>query len=93
MIASLIPTARFAQPVATLLLYPMLGLSGLFFPIAVLPPAAQTVAKVLPVTYAVSLLSGVWRGDAWSAHVVDVAALAATFLVCTAVSGRVFRWE
>ena len=92
-IASLIPTARFAQPVATLLLYPMLGLSGLFFPIAVLPPAAQTVAKVLPVTYAVSLLSGVWRGDAWSAHVVDVAALAATFLVCTAVSGRVFRWE
>jgi ABC-2 type transport system permease protein len=92
-IASLVPTARFAQPVATLLLYPMLGLSGLFVPIAALPPVAQTVARLLPMTYAVSLLSGVWRGDPWSAHVADIAALIATFVVCTVVSGRVFRWE
>ena len=92
-IASLVPTARFAQPVATFVLYPMLGLSGLFVPIAVLPPVAQTVARLLPVTYAVSLLSGVWHGDGWPAHVGDVAALIATFVVCTLVSGRVFRWE
>jgi len=92
-VASLVPTARFAQPMATLLLYPMLGLSGLFFPIAILPAAAQAVARVLPVTYAVSLLSGVWRGDPWSMHVFDVAALIATFLLCTVVAGRVFRWE
>ena len=30
LIASVVPTARFAQPIATLVLYPMLGLSGLF---------------------------------------------------------------
>src|SRR5438093_1524964 len=38
-IASLVPTARFAQPIATVVLYPMVALSGLFVPIAVFPPA------------------------------------------------------
>ena len=32
LIASVVPTARFAQPVGTLILYPMLGVSGLFVP-------------------------------------------------------------
>jgi len=92
-IASLVPTARFAQPVATFILYPMLALSGLFFPIATLPPFAQLVAKLLPLTYAVSLLSGIWRGDGWPAHALDVIALTATFLICMTISAKVFRWE
>ena len=92
-IASLVPTARFAQPIATFVLYPMLAVSGLFFPLAMLPPALRAVARVLPLTYAVSLLSGIWQGDAWSAHAVDVVALAATFLICSAISAKVFRWE
>src|SRR5215471_11606609 len=37
-IASVIRTARFAQPAGALLFYPMVGLSGLFFPIAALSP-------------------------------------------------------
>jgi len=92
-IASIVSTARFAQPIATFVLYPMLVLSGLFFPLALLPPAVRAVARLSPLTYAVSLLSGIWQGDAWSAHVLDVAALVATFVICTAVSAKVFRWE
>jgi len=92
-IASLVSTARFAQPIATFVLYPMLVLSGLFFPLALLPPAVRAVARLSPLTYAVSLLSGIWQGDAWSAHLLDVVALVATFVICTAVSAKVFRWE
>jgi ABC-2 type transport system permease protein len=92
-IASLVPTARFAQPIGTIILYPMLGLSGLFVPLESLPPMFRAVARVLPPTYAVSLLRGVWRGDGWSGHVGDVAVLTLMFLVCAAVSTRVFRWE
>jgi ABC-2 type transport system permease protein len=92
-IASMVPTARFAQPIATFLLYPMMAMSGLFFPISLLPPALQAVSKVLPLTYAVSLLDGIWKGDPWSAHGFDVAALVVTFVVCTALSAKVFRWE
>ena len=93
LVASLVPTARFAQPIGTVVLYPMLGLSGLFVPIDALPPALQTVARMLPLTYAVSLLKGIWVGDSWSAHLGDVAALAIVFAVFTALSAKLFRWE
>jgi ABC-2 type transport system permease protein len=93
LIASLVPTARFAQPIGTVILYPMIGLSGLFMPIDSLPPGLQMVARALPLTYAVSLLKGIWQGEAWSRHLGDVAALLAVFVVCTALSAKVFRWE
>lgn len=92
-IASIVPTARFAQPIGAAIFYPMIGVSGLFVPIASLPPAVQAVARALPLTYAVSLLQGIWIGEPWSAHAGDVAALALVFLICTALSARVFRWE
>jgi ABC-2 type transport system permease protein len=53
----------------------------------------QAVAKVVPLTHTVSLLEGIWKGDPWRAHAGDIAALAAVFIVCTALSARVFRWE
>ena len=57
-IASLVPTARFAQPVGGLLLYPMIGISGLFLPVQKLPFVLQVIAQVLPLTYAVSAIRG-----------------------------------
>jgi ABC-2 type transport system permease protein len=92
-VASLVPTARFAQPAGALLFYPMLGLSGLFMPLTALPAPAQALAHALPLTYAVSLLRGIWLGNPWSDHLVDVLALAVVFAVCIALSTRVFRWE
>jgi ABC-2 type transport system permease protein len=92
-IASLVPTARFAQPVGSFILFPMIGLCGLFIPVTALPPGLQAVARVLPLTYAASLLKGILVGDGWSAHVTDVVALGVTFAAFTAVSARVFRWE
>jgi ABC-2 type transport system permease protein len=92
-IASVVPTARFAQPVGGFVLYPMLFLSGLFYPIEGMPPVLRAIAHVLPLTYAVSLLRGIWTGEPWIAHVVDVAALAIFAVLSTAVAARFFRWE
>ena len=93
LIASLVPTARFAQPVGTLVLYPMLAASGLFAPISALPGWLQPIGHVLPLTPAVSLLRGIWLGEGWLAHAGDVAGLALVFAICVALSSRVFRWE
>jgi ABC-2 type transport system permease protein len=93
LIASIVPTARFAQPIGAAILYPMIGLCGLFVPVESLPPVLQAVARVLPLTYAVSLLQGIWKGEPWSAHLGDVAALVVVFTICTALSAKVFRWE
>jgi len=93
LIASIVPTARFAQPVGAFILYPMIAVSGLFVPLESLSPSLHAVARVVPLTYAVSLLEGIWKGDAWWPHMGDVAALAVVFIVCTALSAKVFRWE
>src|SRR2546427_751321 len=85
LIASIVPTARFAQPIGAIILYPMIAVSGLFVRVDSLPPVLHAVARVLPLTYAVPLLQGIWNGDAWSTHVGDVAALAVLFAVCTAL--------
>ena len=54
---------------------------------------AALAARALPLGYAVSFLDGIWRGEGWSAHLGEVAALTLFFLVFTAISSRVFRWE
>jgi ABC-2 type transport system permease protein len=92
-VASLVPTARFAQPIGAAVLYPMLFLSGLFFPLDRLPRALKVLAYLLPTTHAVALLDGVWDGSGWGAHWVNVAALLVLFAAFTAVSTKVFRWE
>jgi len=93
LIASVVPTARFAQPLAGVIFYPMIALSGLFFPIALLPPWLQMMARVMPMTYAVSLLQGVWRGDPIASHLWDVAAIALFGALFTALASRFFKWE
>lgn len=93
LIASLVPTARFAQPIGAAILYPMIGLCGLFVPLESLPPPLHAVARLVPLTYAVSLMQGIWKGEPWSAHLGDIAALVAVFVICTVLSAKVFRWE
>lgn len=92
-IASLVPTSRFARPITVGLLYPMIAVSGLFFPIERLPLPLQIVAQGLPTTHAVSLMQGIWDGSGWGAHWGSVAGLILVFGVCTGLSTKVFRWE
>ncbi len=92
-IASVVPTARFAQPIGAVLFYPMIALSGLFTPVEALPQGLRLLARALPMTYIVSLLQGILAGASWWAHLGDIAALALVFAVCTAVSSKIFRWE
>lgn len=92
-IASAVPTARFAQPAAGFVLYPLLAISGLFAPISALPTFWQQVAYVSPVTHAASLLQGIWIGEPWSMHLLAVGALMLNLIVCSLVSAKIFRWE
>jgi ABC-2 type transport system permease protein len=92
-IASVVSVARFVQPVGALVFYPMLGLCGLFFPLDALSPQLRLVTRALPLTYAVSLMRGIWRGAGWLAHGTDIAALVMVMVVCVAISAKYFKWE
>src|SRR5215208_3762658 len=90
-IASVVPSARFAQPIGAAVVYPMIALSGVFFPISRLPSGVRLVAYALPTTHAVALMRGVWEGAGW--HWGNAAALAIVFVACSGLSSRLFRWE
>lgn len=92
-LASVVRTARFAQPIGSILLYALLSISGLFFPVRALPEGWQVVALISPITHGVDLLRGLWAGDGWAGHWIAVLALVANLAICSALSKRIFRWE
>jgi ABC-2 type transport system permease protein len=92
-LAGIMPTARTAQIVGLVLLYPMLFLSGAGFPRELLPEAIKKVSTFLPLTYVVNLLRGLWVGEAWSSHLLDAGVLAGMLIIGVVVSAMTFRWE
>jgi len=92
-IASMVRTARFAQMVATMILYPLLGLSGLFVSIDEFPGVLRTLALLSPLTHAVRLTEGAWNGEPLGNYVVSIAMLVGTTIACVLLSSKVFRWE
>jgi ABC-2 type transport system permease protein len=92
-LAGLMPTARTAQVVGMVILYPMLFLSGAGFPRELLPETIKKISTFLPLTYVVTLLRGLWVGDPWSTHLTDVFVLAGILVVGVLISIKTFRWE
>jgi len=92
-LASIMPTVRTAWVAAMVLLYPMLFLSGAFFSVELLPKAIQKISAFMPLTYVVNLLRGLWAGQPWGNHLLDVGVLVGMLLVGIIVSVKTFRWE
>jgi ABC-2 type transport system permease protein len=92
-LAGTMPTTRSAWVVGMVLLYPMLLLSGAFFTVELLPVAVQKVSTFIPLTYVVNLLRGLWVGEPWGQHLLDVGVLAGMLLLGIIISAKTFRWE
>jgi ABC-2 type transport system permease protein len=92
-LAGTLPTVRTAWVVAMVLLYPMMFLSGAFFSLELLPAAIQKVSAFMPLTYVVNLLNGLWVGEPWGSHLLDVAVLAGMLLLGIFITAKTFRWE
>jgi ABC-2 type transport system permease protein len=92
-LAGILPTARTTQVVAMVLVYPMLIFSGAAWPRELMPAAVQKVSAFIPLTYVVNLLHGLWTGQSWGNHLLDVAVLVGMLLLGIIVSVKTFRWE
>jgi ABC-2 type transport system permease protein len=92
LIAGLAPGARSAQIVGMAILYPMIFLSGATVPLEVMPRSVERISNFLPLTYAVRLLRGMWFGEPWGDHLLDVGVLAGVLIVCGSLASRFFRW-
>ena len=92
-LAGIMPTVGAASAVANVLVFPMLLLSGAFFPLGMLPDVVAKISKFIPLTYIVDLLRGMWFGGTWADHTTEVIVLSALLVVGVILSARLFRWE
>ena len=92
-LAGTLPTARTAQIVAMVLMYPMLILSGAAWPRELMPDTIQKISAFIPLTYVVNLLRGLWIGQSWGDHLLDVGVLVGMLLLGITISVKTFRWE
>jgi ABC-2 type transport system permease protein len=92
-LAGTLPSARTAQMVGMVLFYPMILLSGAFFPLDLLPDGVQKVADYLPLTFVVKLMTGLWYGEPLSDHMLSVGVLTGILVLSVIVSIKTFRWE
>ncbi len=93
LIAGLARGARTAQVIGMVIFYPMMFLSGVAIPLEVMPETIRRISDFLPLTYVARLLRGLWFGDAWGEHILEIVIIGCVLVVCTALAARFFRWE
>jgi ABC-2 type transport system permease protein len=93
-IASYARTEETANALTSVVQFPLMFLSGIFFPIEFMPDFLQPVAAVMPLTYLGDALRQTMVGGA--AYVpleVDVLVLGGWLAVSFLISARFFRWQ
>ena len=93
-IASFARTEEAANGMTSVVQFPLMFLSGIFFPLEIMPDWLRGVATFLPLTYLGDALRQTMVGGAPFVPLgVDVAVMAGWLAVCFLVSARFFRWQ
>jgi ABC-2 type transport system permease protein len=93
-IASFAATEDAANAMTSAVQFPLMFLSGTFFPIAAMPDALKTVARLLPLTYLNDALRQVMvDGTPFAPLWFCVAFLGVWLVGCLVVAGRWFKWQ
>jgi ABC-2 type transport system permease protein len=82
-----------AAVVGNLITFPMMFLSGTFFPVSAMPAYLQSIAHVLPLYYVIDGLTNVMIYGNLGAALVDLGVLLAISVVIFALAVRFFKWR
>lgn len=93
LMASIVPNARVASIIGTLLFLSMFYLSGATVPLKIYPQVVQHIAQFLPLTHAITLMQDLWFGGSWLGHWVNVLALLGLLSLSLLISAKLFRWR
>jgi len=93
-IASYARTEESANAMTSIVQFPLMFLSGIFFPISFMPGWLQPVAALLPLTYlADALRQTMVGGAAYASLEIDALVLIGWLVVSFFISARFFRWQ
>jgi ABC-2 type transport system permease protein len=86
-------TPESAGVVGNIITFPMMFLSGTFFPVSLFPSWLQTVAHVLPLYYVIDGLNAAMVFNNPSAVYTDLLIVSVIALVLAVAATRLFRWR
>jgi ABC-2 type transport system permease protein len=92
-IAGIVPNARTAVIVGNLVIIPMVIFSGAQIPLEVMPETVKNISRFVPLTHAVSLLRGLWFGETWGDHLLELAVLGGIIVLGMVIVALTFKWE
>ena len=82
-----------AAVIGNLVTFPMMFLSGTFFPVSTMPAYLQSIAHVLPLFYVIDGLNNVMLYGNYNAALIDIGVLAVLAVVVFALAVRFFKWR
>ena len=87
-------TTEGAIPIIQLVQFPMLFLSGIFFPIDTMPAFMKPIVAIMPLTYLGDALRQVMTGTSPDHPlIINTVVLFGWFVVASILTIRFFRWE
>jgi ABC-2 type transport system permease protein len=94
MISAFAKTQESAMPLLMMVQFPMMFLSGIFFPLEMMPGFMRPIMDAMPLTYlADSIRQIMVDSSALHPQLVNVGVLVGWFAVCLIVAVRFFKWE
>ena len=82
------------MPLLMIVQFPMMFLSGIFFPLEMMPGFMRPIMDVIPLTYlADSLRQIMVESQPLHSHIVNLGVLGGWFAVCLILAVRFFKWE
>jgi ABC-2 type transport system permease protein len=82
-----------ASVLGNIITFPMMFLSGTFFPISMMPEYLRSFAHVLPLFYIVEGLNNVLVYGNYTAALVDITVIAAVAIVIFVAAAKLFKWR
>ncbi len=86
-------TPESAAVVGNLITFPMMFLSGTFFPVASMPTYLQMIAHVLPLYYVIDGLTNVMIYGNYGAALIDLGVIVVISVIIFGLAVRFFKWR
>ena len=94
MISAFAKTQETAMPLLMVVQFPMMFLSGIFFPVEMMPGFMRPIMNAMPLTYLGDSFRQIMvESSAMHTHLINAGVLGGWFVACLIVAVRFFKWE
>ncbi len=93
LVGTLSKSVETASVIGNVITFPMMFLSGTFFPLSIMPSYLQTFAHVLPLFYVVEGLNNVMVYLNYTGAIIDIAVVAVITAVIFVSAAKLFKWR